>query len=43
VWEDAIQQQGGMLDAWLDPTNPDTMATACDNCAKIIEDAIAAE
>ena len=43
VWEDALQQQGGMLDAWLDPTNPDTMATACDNCQAIIEAAIAAE
>ena len=40
---DALQQQGGMLDAWLDPTNPDTMATACDNCQTIIENAIAAE
>ncbi len=43
VWEDALQQNGGMLDAWLDPTNPDTMAAACDNCQTIIEDAIAAE
>lgn len=43
VWEDALQQQGGMLDAWLDPSNPDTMAAACDNCAAIIENAIAAE
>ncbi len=43
VWEDAIQQNGGFLDAWLDPTNPDTMAKACENAQKIIEDAIAAE
>ena len=43
VWEDALQQQGGFLDAWLDPTNPDTMATACDNAQAIIENAIAQE
>lgn len=43
VWEDALQKEGAMLDAWLDPTNPDTMSKACDNCQKIIEDAIAAE
>ncbi len=43
VWEDAIQQNGGFLDAWLDPSNPDTMAKACENAQKIIEDAIAAE
>lgn len=43
VWEDALQQEGGFLDAWLDPTNPDTMAAACDNAQTIIEDAIAAE
>ena len=43
VWEDALQQNGGFLDAWLDPSNPETMAKACDNAQKIIEDAIAAE
>lgn len=43
VWEDAIQQQGAFLDAWLDPENADTMATACDNAQEIIENAIAAE
>ena len=43
VWEDALQQQGGFLDAWLDPTNPDTMAAACDHAQAIIEDAIAQE
>ncbi len=43
VWEDALQQAGGMLDAWLDPTNPDTMAAACANCQAIIENAIAQE
>ena len=43
VWEDALQQAGGFLDAWLDPTNPETMAKACDNCQAIIENAIANE
>ena len=43
VWEDAIQQQGGFLDAWQNPEDPAVMATACDNAQKIIEDAIAAE
>ncbi len=43
VWEDAIQQEGAFLDAWLDPSNPDTMAAACDNAQTIIENAIAAE
>ncbi|MDO4804161.1 MAG: sugar ABC transporter substrate-binding protein [Lachnospiraceae bacterium] len=43
VWEDALQQNGGFLDAWLNPTDPAVMAKACDNAQKIIEDAIAAE
>jgi multiple sugar transport system substrate-binding protein len=43
VWEDALQQQGGFLDAWQDPSNADTMATACDNAQAIIDNAIAAE
>ena len=43
VWEDAIQQAGAFLDAWQDPTNPDTMANACDAAKMIIEDAIANE
>jgi multiple sugar transport system substrate-binding protein len=43
VWEDALQQQGGFLDAWQDPSNAELMATACDNAQRIIEDAIAAE
>jgi multiple sugar transport system substrate-binding protein len=43
VWEDALQQQGCFLDAWLDPDNAETMATACDNAQTIIDDAIAAE
>ncbi len=43
VWEDALQQSGAFLDAWLDPTNPDTMAKACENAQAIIENAIANE
>ena len=43
VWEDALQQNGGFLDAWLNPSDPAVMAKACDNAQKIIEDAIAAE
>ena len=43
VWEDAIMQSGAFLDAWLDPDNPETMSTACDNAAQIIRDAIANE
>ncbi|WP_029318984.1 ABC transporter substrate-binding protein [Butyrivibrio sp. AE3004] len=43
VWEDALQQAGGFLDAWQNPEDAATMATACDNAQKIIEDAIAAE
>ena len=43
VWEDALQQQGGFLDAWQDPSNAELMATACDNAQRIIEEAIAAE
>ncbi|WP_044932797.1 ABC transporter substrate-binding protein [Butyrivibrio sp. AC2005] len=43
VWEDALQQAGGFLDAWQNPEDPEVMRTACDNAQKIIEDAIAAE
>ena len=43
VWEDPIQQAGGFLDAWQDPSDPAKMSTACDNAAKIIRDAIAEE
>ncbi|MDO4522972.1 MAG: sugar ABC transporter substrate-binding protein [Eubacteriales bacterium] len=43
VWEDALQQAGGFLDAWQDPSDPALMATACDNAQAIIENAIAAE
>ena len=43
VWEDAIQQTGAFLDAWLDPEDADLMSTACDNAAEIIRDAIADE
>jgi len=42
VWEDAIQTDA-FLAAWQDPTNAETMANACDQAQKIIEDAIAAE
>jgi len=42
VWEDAIQTDA-FLAAWQDPTNAETMATACEQAQKIIEDAIAAE
>lgn len=43
VWEDALQQDGGFLPAWQDPSDPDLMAQCCDNAQKIIEDAIAEE
>lgn len=43
VWEDAIQQSGAFLDAWLDPSDPELMSTACDNAQTIIEEAIASE
>lgn len=43
VWEDALQQAGGFLDAWQNPDDPALMSQACDNAQKIIEDAIAAE
>jgi len=43
AWEDPIQQAGGFLDAWQDPSDPAKMAQACDNAQMIIEEAIAAE
>jgi multiple sugar transport system substrate-binding protein len=43
VWEDALQQAGGFLDAWQNPDDEALMAQSCDNAQKIIEDAIAAE
>jgi multiple sugar transport system substrate-binding protein len=43
VWEDALQQQGGFLDAWQDPEDASLMETACDHAQQIIDDAIAAE
>ena len=43
VWEDALQQSGGFLDAWQNPEDPAVMEQACDNAAKIIRDAIAEE
>ena len=43
VWEDALQQAGGFLDAWQNPDDPATMERACDNAQGIIERAIANE
>lgn len=43
IWEDALQQTGGFLDAWQDPSDPALMEKACDNAQTIIENAIAAE
>lgn len=43
VWEDALQQSGGFLDPWQNPSDPALMAKACDNAQGIIERAIAAE
>lgn len=43
VWEDALQQAGGFLDAWQNPEDAELMATACDNAQAIIENAIANE
>jgi multiple sugar transport system substrate-binding protein len=38
-----MKQAGGFLDAWQNPDDPEAMSTACDNVAKMIRDAIAAE
>lgn len=43
VWEDALQQAGGFLDAWQNPSDAALMEKACDNAQAIIEKAIAAE
>ena len=43
IWEDALQQSGGFLDAWQNPGDAALMAQACDNAQAIIENAIAAE
>ena len=43
VWEDALQQAGGFLDPWQNPSDPALMAAACDNAQAIIEQAIANE
>ncbi len=43
VWEDALQQAGGFLDLWQNPDDETLVSTSCDNAAKIIRDAIAAE
>lgn len=42
VWEDSIQKDA-FLAAWQDPSNADTMASACDQAQTIIENAIAQE
>ena len=43
VWQGAVESQGGILDAWYEPENPQAMADACDIAATIIRDAIAEE
>lgn len=43
VWQTPMKQAGGFLDAWQNPDDPEAMSTACDNVAKMIRDAIAAE
>ncbi|MDO4491368.1 MAG: sugar ABC transporter substrate-binding protein [Lachnospiraceae bacterium] len=43
VWNNAMKQAGGFLDAWQNPEDPAVMEQACDNVAKMIRDAIAAE
>lgn len=43
VWQDPMKQAGGFLDAFQNPTDEAAMSTACDNVAKMIRDAIAAE
>ena len=43
VWQNPMKQAGGFLDAWQNPDDASVMSTACDNVAKMIRDAIAAE
>ena len=43
VWKNPMEQAGGFLDAWQNPDDEAVMSTACDNVAKMIRDAIAAE
>ena len=43
IWEDALQQTGGFLDAWQNPSDAALMEKACDNAQAIIENAIANE
>ena len=43
VWQDPMKQAGGFLDAFQNPSDEAAMSTACDNVAKMIRDAIAAE
>ncbi len=43
AWSQPITQAGALLDAWQNPEDPAVMATACDNAARIMEQAIANE
>jgi multiple sugar transport system substrate-binding protein len=43
AWSQPITQAGALLDAWQNPTDPAAMSTACDNAARIMEQAIANE
>ena len=43
VWQTPMKQSGGFLDAWQAVDDPAVMSAACDNVAKMIRDAIAAE
>lgn len=43
VWKNPMEQAEGFLPAWQDPSDPAIMEKACDNVAKLIRDAIAAE
>ncbi len=43
VWQDPMKQSGGFLEPFQNPEDPELMSTACDNVAKMIRDAIAAE
>ena len=43
VWKNPMEQEGGFLPAWQNPDDASIMSTACDNVAKMIRDAIAAE
>lgn len=43
VWKNPMEQAEGFLPAWQNPEDPQVMADACDNVAKLIRDAIANE